>query len=320
MEILINGLVLFCGLAILILSADWLIQSSVKLSIFFKLTPLFIGLVVVAFGTSAPEAGVGIVAAIKGAKQIALGTVIGSNIANIGLILGLCALIFPHKVRDKYIFKKELPIMIASALLLYLLSLDLLISRLDGLIFIFCFLAFCFVSYKGAKSFFDSSEAEDFKFRRIFQKIDSRPAIFLLALLSLIGIVVGAELMVRGGVRLAQIFSISPWIIGITVFAVGTSLPELVASFTASLKKMHSISVGNIVGSNIFNILFVLGIVALIRPIPIEPSILKFELPVLLLFSISIFVVLKTQYQITRKEGLVLFLGYLTFLFFLLRR
>ncbi len=320
MEILINVLVLFCGLVILILSADWLIQSSVKLSILFKLTPLFIGLIVVAFGTSAPEAGVGIVSAVKNAKQIALGTVVGSNIANIGLILGLCALMFPHQVRDKYIFRKELPIMILSAILLYVLSLDLMISRLDGLIFILFFLAFCFISYKGAKSFFDSSEVEEFKFRKIIQKINSRKIIFLLAVLSIAGIVLGADLMVRGGVRLAQIFGISPWIIGLTVFAVGTSLPELVASFTASLKKMHSISVGNIVGSNIFNILFVLGIVALIRPIAIDASILRFELPVLIIFSISLFVVLKTQYRITRKEGLVLFLGYVTFLFFLLRR
>ena len=142
MELLINGLVLICGLIILVLSADWLIQASVKLSILFRLAPLFIRLVVVAFGTSAPEAGVGIVAAIKGVKQIALGNIIGSNIANVGLILGLCALVFPLHVRDKHIFRRELPIMILSVLLLYGLSLDLVIGRLDGLIFIICLLVF----------------------------------------------------------------------------------------------------------------------------------------------------------------------------------
>jgi cation:H+ antiporter len=315
MEILINGLVLGVGLVILVLSADWLIQTSVKLSILFKLTPLFIGLVVVAFGTSAPEAGVGIVAAIKNAKQIALGNVVGSNIANVGLILGLCALVFPLQVKNKYIFKRELPIMLFSVVLLYVLSfLGQSISRLDGLILIACFFIFCIVSYRGAKDFFDSEEVQDFKFRKIIQKVNSRFTIFTLAFLSLVGIVIGADLMVRGGVKLAQIFGISPWLIGITVFAVGTSLPELVASLTASFKKVPSISVGNIVGSNIFNILFVLGVVALIRPIPIEPSVLRFEFPVLLFFSIILFTVMKTEYKISRWEGLVMFLGYLVFL------
>jgi len=314
MEILTNGLLLACGLAILILSADWLIQASVKLSILFRLTPLFIGLVVVAFGTSAPEAGVGIVAAIKNAKQIALGNIVGSNIANVGLILGLCTLIFPLQVRDKYIFKRELSIMLFSVLLLYVLSLDLLISRFDGLLFIICLLIFCFVSYRGAKKFFDNKEIEDFHFRRIFQKINSRPLIFLLALLSLVGIVLGADLMVRAGMQLAKIFGISLWVIGITVFAIGTSLPELVASLIASFKKVPSISIGNIVGSNIFNILFVLGVVALIRPINIEPSILKFEFPILLIFSLLLFTVMKTEYRISRREGLVMFCGYLLFL------
>ncbi|MBU0878863.1 MAG: sodium:calcium antiporter, partial [Candidatus Omnitrophica bacterium] len=112
----------------------------------------------------------------------------------------------------------------------------------------------------------------------------------------------------------------SPWIVSITVFAIGTSLPELVASLTASLKKIPSISVGNVVGSNIFNILFILGIVALIRPISVASSVLKFEFPVLFLFSILLFTVMRTKYKITRKEGLVMFLGYLAFLFFLLRR
>ena len=126
--------------------------------------------------------------------------------------------------------------------------------------------------------------------------------------------------MVRGGVGLAQIFGITPWVIGITIFAIGTSLPELVASLAASYKKVHSISVGNIVGSNIFNILLVVGVVALIRPISLEPSILKFELPVMIAFSLILFTVMKTGYKITRWEGLFMFLGYIGFIFFLLKK
>ncbi|MBU0896983.1 MAG: calcium/sodium antiporter [Candidatus Omnitrophica bacterium] len=319
MEITGSFSLFIVGLFLLVLSANWLIQSCVKISFLLKLTPLFIGLVLVAFGTSAPEAGVGIMAAIKNQKAVALGTVIGSNIANIGLILGLCAFLTPLTV-NKSIFKRELPIMIFSPILLYVLSLDLLLSRLDGLIFILSFLFFCFISYKGAKKSFDDKEAQNFKLNKSLQNSNSLFLIITIILFSLLGIILGADLMVRGGVKLARIFGISPWIVSITVFAIGTSLPELVASLTASLKKIPSISVGNVVGSNIFNILFILGIVALIRPISVASSVLKFEFPVLFLFSILLFTVMRTKYKITRKEGLVMFLGYLAFLFFLLRR
>lgn len=280
---------------------------------------MFIGLIVVAFGTSAPEAGVGITAAIMDQKDIALGNIIGSNISNIGLILGLCAMVVPLKV-NKSIFKRELPIMLSAVLLFYLLSLDKVIGRLDGVIFIIFFIVFIIVSYKGSKDSFDKGELDNFKFRKIFRKANSKPIIFALAFVSLIGVMLGAYLMVKSGARLAAIFGISPWIIGITVFAIGTSLPELVASLSASLRKVPSISVGNIVGSNIFNILFVLGIVALIRPIRLSSSLLGFEFLALLFFSVIICIFMRTGYKISRKEGLVLFLSYLIFLFYIFSR
>ena len=315
------GVFLFLfGLIILVVSSDWLIHSSVRLSFLYKLTPLFVGLVVIAFGTSAPEAGVGIVAALKDHKNIALGNILGSNIANIGLILGLCAFIFPLKIRNKEIFKREMPIMIFSVLLLYGLCMDLVISRLDGVILLICFIIFCSVSYFGAKKYFDATEAQNFKFKKLLAQTNSRFFTFTCVILSLAGVILGADLMVRGGVSLAKILGISTWVIGIVVFAVGTSLPELVASLTASLRKVPSISVGNIVGSNIFNVLFVLGVVALIRPIALDASILRFELPVVIGFSFLLFTVMRTRYTITRWEGLVMFLGYIVFIFFVLRR
>lgn len=319
MSIFSNSSLFLLGLILLIASSDWLIQSSVKLSYIFRLTPLFIGLIVVAFGTSAPEAGVGITAAIMDQKDIALGNIIGSNISNIGLILGLCAMVVPLKV-NKSIFKRELPIMLSAVLLFYLLSLDKVIGRLDGVIFIIFFIVFIIVSYKGSKDSFDQDELDNFKFRKIFRKANSKPIIFALAFVSLIGVMLGAYLMVKSGARLAAIFGISPWIIGITVFAIGTSLPELVASLSASLRKVPSISVGNIVGSNIFNILFVLGIVALIRPIRLSSSLLGFEFLALLFFSVIICIFMRTGYKISRKEGLVLFLSYLIFLFYIFSR
>ena len=316
MEIFLNAFVFVIGLVLLVLSSDWLIQSSVKLAVLLRLGPLFIGLVLIAFGTSAPEAGVGIMAAIKNQKGIALGNIIGSNIANIGLVLGLCSIFSPLKV-NKSILKKELPIMIGATLLFYFLSLDLLISRLDGMIFIVSFIIFCFVTYKGAKNNFDTKETDSFEFRKIFQKTNSYIVILVLTLVSLAGVALGADFMVRGGSNLAKIFKVSPWIIGITVFAIGTSLPELVTSITASIKKVPSISVGNIVGSNIFNILFVLGIVSLIRPIDLTFSSLNFEFPVLIIFSFLLFTVMKTRDTIARWEGVIMFLMYIGFLSFL---
>tara|TARA_B100000315_G_scaffold244102_1_gene268231 strand:+ start:989 stop:1945 length:957 start_codon:yes stop_codon:yes gene_type:complete len=317
---LLNDIIIFIvGLCLLILSSDWLVQSSVKVSSIFKLSPLFIGAVLIAFGTSAPEAGVGIMAALRNQKGIALGNIIGSNISNIGLIVGLCALIRPLEV-TKDIFKREVPIMLISVVMFYFLSWDLLISRIDGLIFILLFIVFCFLSYKGSKQSFDDKELSNFTLNKTLKSLNSRLGLFSLILLSLAGIILGADLMVGSGSRIAKIFGVAPWIIGITVFAIGTSLPELFTSLTASLKKASSISVGNIVGSNIFNVLFVLGIVALIRPINVDPSLLKFELPVLLVFSFVFFTVMRLRYRIGRWEGLAMFFGYAAFIFFLLKK
>lgn len=288
-----------------------------KLALLFRLTPLFIGLVIVAFGTSAPEAGVGIVAAIKNHKDIALGNVIGSNIANIGLILGLCALMRALDVKSS-ILRIEVPLLIGATVLIYILGLDLVISRIDGIILLLCFVLFFVLSYRSAKRHFDVKELSDFKFKRPFQKLNSRALIALLNLIFLSGVIYGANLMIKGGVGLAEIFHVSPWVIAITVFAVGTSLPELAASLTAMIKKVHSISIGNVVGSNIFNILFVVGIVAIIRPITLSPHTLHFEFPYLVGITFLVALFMKTKFKVSRLEGLTLLLSYILFLVFLI--
>jgi len=312
-------LLLITGLALLIFSSDKLIQGSVKLSLLFRVTPLFLGSVLIAFGTSTPEAGIGIVAALRDYRGIALGNIIGSNICNIGLILGLCALLNPLRV-DKKIFKREMPIMIGVVILFYVVSIDLVISRLEGLLFLFGFFGFCILSYKGAKKSFDYKEVENFKLPKYLDNLNSHLAVLFIVFLSLLGVIAGADLMVRGGVKLANFLGIKPWIIGITILAVGSSLPELFASLTAASKNLHSISIGNIIGSNVFNILFILGIVAILRPIDIDPTVLRFELPVLIVFSFSLFTLMLTGYRITRWEGLGLFLGYITFLIIVISR
>lgn len=318
-QIICHSLLFTLGLFILIVSSDWLIQGGVKFSYIFKLTPLFIGLIIVAFGASMPEGSVGLVAAVKNHKYIALGNIVGSNIANISLILGLCALIRPLEV-NKQIFKRELSIMVLSSLLLYVLSLDLLISRGDGVIFLTAFTIFFFLSYRDAKrSSGEEQEVGDFKFKKLVENTTSRALISGIVAASLMGIVVGANFMVRGGASLAKTFGVSPWVIGVTVFAVGTSLPELAASLSASFRNLPSISVGNVVGSNIFNVLFFMGIISLVRPINLEPRMLKFELPVLLLFSVMLFVLMRTRYKLSRAEGLLMVLGYAAFIVVLVR-
>ncbi|MBN2484030.1 MAG: calcium/sodium antiporter [Candidatus Omnitrophica bacterium] len=307
-------LIFLSGLALLIIGAHWFIQTSVKFSQLLRLSSAFIGLIFVAFGTSAPEAGVGILAAFEKQSAIALGNIVGSNIANIGLILGLCALFTPLTV-ERSILRRETPFMIVVTVLLYIFSLDLVIQRWEGIVFILLFIAFCYFSFKSAQNpVFLEDDISHFRFYPIIERTRSRWGIMIFFLISLSAIIAGSYVMVSSGVTLAKILGISPWIIAMTMFAVGTSLPELAASLTAAFKKVPAISIGNIVGSNIFNIIFVLGIVACIEPLSIGSSALKFELPVLILFSILLFAVMKTKNKISRFEGMVLLLGYVVFL------
>ncbi len=317
MDILFNIFLFLIGLIFLVVSSNWLIQSSVKISWLFRLTPLSIGLVIIAFGTSAPEAGVGIVATLKNQEGIALANVIGSNIANIALALGLCSIFVPLKV-DKNIFRKEFPVLAVATLVLYFSSLDLVISRLEGALFILLMFLSCLIFLKGSRGNFIEEETKNIKINRLLNRVKRPFSAVVLFVLSLAGVVWGANLMVEGGVYLANFFGISPWIIGITLFALGTSLPEIATSFTAAIKRVPSISVGNIIGSNIFNILLVIGVIALIKPISLNSSVVKFELPILLGFTFLLFTVMFTHYKIVRKEGMILVLGYIVFLIWLI--
>ncbi|MFC1515002.1 calcium/sodium antiporter [Candidatus Omnitrophota bacterium] len=313
MTLLISAAVLILGLALLVTASGLLVKSSVKLAYLLKLSTLFIGLIFVAFGTSLPEAAVSIAAVIKGYKGIALGNVVGSNIANIGLVLGLCGLVRPLKV-DSSLFKREIPIMLASVLALYLFARDGLISRFEGGLFLFAFVLFCISSLRGSRS---HQADEDFALSGFLAKTRSKLLVLLVFSASVFFLVLGANLMVNSGVKIAEHFSVSPWIIAITVFAVGTSLPELAASLAASAKKISSLSIGNVIGSNIFNVLLVLGIASLIRPIEVEAAVLRFELPLLIAFSLVAAIFMGIKNTISRFEAGMLLLFYCIFIVFL---
>ena len=267
-----------------------------------------IGLTIVAFGTSAPELFVSLVSALKKAESIALGNIIGSNIANIGLVLGLSAIIRPLKA-ELSILKKELPIMIFVSIILYLMALDLKIVFLEGLILFSGIVLFTLYSIHNAKIGDKRVEIPDKKIKRLNN--------IVLIILGLFMIILGANLLIKSAIFIAKEVGISEYVIGLTAVAIGTSLPELAVSLVAAYKKEGDICIGNVVGSNIFNILLVLGVLSMITPLSISPAFLKVDFPIMLIFSFALIPLLRTGFVLSRVEGLVLLAFYISFILYI---
>lgn len=295
------------GLVFLIFGADILVRGASELAVRIGISPLIVGLTVVAFGTSAPELAVSLQSAAINQTDLALGNVVGSNIMNVLLILGLSAAIAPLTVSAQLV-RLDVPIMIGVSLLLYFFGLDCTISRVDGLLLFFCLLAYItFTIYLGKKIGAVPPairRAAPQPGRRIWFNLGRMAA--GLALL-----VLGARWLVDAAVGFARGLGISELIIGLTVVAIGTSLPEIATSVMAGIRGERDIAVGNVVGSNIFNILLVLGLTGVAAPggIPVSKGALHFDLPVMLAVSVACLPVFFTGYVIARGEG-ILFLGY----------
>jgi cation:H+ antiporter len=260
------------GLALLFYGGDFLVTGSTRLARFLKISPFVIGATVIAFGTSAPELAVAILAALDAAPELAMGNVIGSNIANIGLVLGITAMIAPIVIASKR-FNREYPPFLGAAFLILFLVWDLKIHRLEGIILVSLLALYVWRSFSHKEDI--PSELED----ETQLLTDKSPAFqFLLIIGGLIALVGGAKLLVSGGVSIARNIGISEWFIGITIVAIGTSLPEIVSSVMAARRGHGEMAIGNIFGSNIFNILMVLGITSLIHPLnisePIHPDLI----------------------------------------------
>ena len=261
-------ILLAVGFVLLIKGADFLVDGASSIARRLKVSDLVIGLTVVAFGTSTPELFVNIIASIKGNTDIAIGNVLGSNISNIFLILGVSSIIYPLSVTKGTVWK-EIPFSLLAALLLGILANDQLIdrqsvsalTRIDGLVFLSFFIIFMYYSVSIARAIEgleDHVPAEDYGLRR---------SVFWV-ILGLIGLSLGGKWIVDGAVHIAQNLGMSQSMVGLTIVAVGTSLPELATSGMAAYKKNVEIAVGNVVGSNIFNIFFVLAISAIVKPLP----------------------------------------------------
>ena len=306
---ILQFILLIAGFLLLIKGAYWLVENSSSFARKKNISDLAIGLTIVAFGTSAPELVVNVIAAFQGHEDIVFGNIIGSNNFNLFFILGVAGLISPLLVQQSTVWK-EIPISLFAALLLYFLVIEGFLSRRDGLFLIIFFLIFLFYVYKQLKDGPSSSLAP--------LKEKSNMRIFSFILIGLAGLIVGGRLVVESAMDIAGSLGMSEKIIGITIVAAGTSLPELATSVIAALKKNNDIAVGNIIGSNVFNIFFILGLSALVRPINFN---VVFNIDLFLLFIgttlLFLFMFLGGKRKLERWEAgflLMIYMGYTTYL------
>lgn len=315
MNLLLQIILLVIGFVMLIKGADWFVEGASKVAGKFGIPQIVIGLTIVAMGTSAPEAAVSITAALKGSAEITIGNVVGSNILNILLILGLTSVIIALNVK-KNTLQIEMPfVILVSALLVFMGLKDGYVSRVDGVILWALFIAFLGYLFYLSKKGMDN-DADD------VPELEEGDTIIKLLVLILIGgglIVWGSDVTVDAATNIARFFGWSERLIGLTIVAFGTSLPELITSVTAGMKGKADIAVGNIVGSNIFNILFVVGTTALITPVVYAPgfwvdSIICIASAALLFFC----VLLNKEKKLSRISGMVMLVAFVVYYIYLL--
>jgi cation:H+ antiporter len=302
------------GLAGLFLGGELLIRSSSRLALGFGVPPLVIGLTVVALGTSMPELVVSLSAALGGSSQLALGSMVGSNIANIGLILGIAGLIRALTVHDSLI-RREIPIMIGISVLVFVLALDGSISQAEGVLTFSGYLLFTAVLYRA------SVNAKKREHNEVIDEVQAikgdlqpvkRSRELVLTFASIAILIAGAQFTVNGASSVARALGISDLIVGLTVVALGTSLPEIATAVAATLRKHDDLAAGNAVGSNIANLLVVLSLTAIILPVPVPEKMLRVDMPVMIAFSV-VLLVLSFRRRLPRWAAGLLLAAYLTF-------
>ena len=316
--LILSILKLVIGFVLLVKGADLFVDGSSSLAKKFHVPTVIIGLTIVAFGTSAPELAVSMSAAMKGSNDIAIGNVVGSNIFNTLVVLGASAALTPIAV-DKGIIKKDYPLSILAAVLLAVLSLDIIfgkdamvIGRVDGVILLVCFAFFLYTTIKTALKGNGAGEEEEIKNIPLWKSL-------LFIAIGLAGIVFGGDLSVEGAKDIARFFGLSEALIGLTIVAFGTSLPELVTSVIAAKKGESDIAVGNVVGSNIFNIFLIIGTSATILPMNVSSSYV-FDMAVLVATMVIPFIVIVKTKKVSRAQGLVMIGAYVLYTIYLIMR
>ncbi|WOV86664.1 calcium/sodium antiporter [Sporosarcina oncorhynchi] len=313
-------ILLLVGFALLIKGANYFVDGSSNIARLLRVPPILIGLTIVAFGTSSPEATVSIIAALEGTADVAVGNVVGSNIFNITLVVGMAAIFYPLKVGSETI-RKEIPFTLLASVTLLVLMSDFalqgfssnMITRGDGIILLlFLSIFMYYVIEIGLKSRKKASNEP------IPANINWGKNI-IITVLGLAAIIVGGNLVVENGTKIAYSLGMSETLVGLTIIAIGTSLPELVTSITAALKKESEIALGNIVGSNIFNILFVLGASSVISPLAVNDKVLT-DVVFMIVLTVVLFVFSRTGFKIGKREGIVLVVVYLIYLVYIILR
>lgn len=308
-------LLLIIGFVLLLKGADWLVGGASSLARHYKVSDLAVGLTIVAFGTSAPELVVNAFASIQDHQAIIFGNVIGSNIFNLLIILGIAGIITPLAVQSSTVWK-EIPLSFFAIVLVFVLSNDLasreghILGRLDGLLLLLFFGGFLFYVYRQLKT--------DRISKSLPQKGFSHWRVWGLIVVGLAGLVIGGRLVVTSAVQIAESLGMSEKIVGLTIVAAGTSLPELATSLIAAVKKNIDIAVGNIIGSNIFNLLFILGISSVIRPVGFDRT-FNTELSLLALGTLFVFLAMFTgvKKKLDRWEAAILLAVYLGYAIYL---
>lgn len=307
------------GLVALIIGAELLVRGASKLALTFGISPLVVGLTVVAFGTSAPEMAVSMKSALMGQADIAIGNVVGSNIFNVLFILGISALITPLVV-DRQLIRQEVPIMVGASLLLLGVAWDGGVSRSEGLILAMLLAAYTvFLIVQSRRQLLGNGEFAHASGGAQSAEKSRLPLQIALIVIGLIMLVLGARWLVEAAITMAKHLGVSEMVIGLTVVAAGTSLPEVATSITAAIRGQRDIAVGNVIGSSIFNILGVLGISALAAPgtIPVAPAMIAFDIPVMIAVAIACLPIFFTGKLIARWEGGMffgLYVGYTLYL------
>ena len=319
----LNLIIFSIGLVALYLGAKWLVTGATSLALSLGLRPLLVGITIVALATSMPEFVVNLVAAVSGEDSLALGNIIGSNIANIGLILGVSALVVPLAVAPSTL-RKEYPIMLVVMIVFFAVSYDGQISRIDGGLLTTGLIAF--ISYlvidnrktdkaEAAQKAEKPTQEADTPEKDTIKRMQTR-VFYVLA--GMLGLSVGARVMVYAATEIALRLHIEPIIIGLTVVAIGTSLPELATSLACAMNKQVDMSVGNVIGSNLLNVLFVVGLVSLIRPLEVDGETISLHFPVMIAFSVILLPLAWINHKISRLQGSLLVLGFIGYIGYLI--
>ncbi len=307
MQMFLTIILFILGVCFLVKGAGWLVDGASRSAEIFKVSPLIIGLSVVAIGTSLPEFAVSLTAVLSGSGDISVGNIIGSNICNIGLALAIAAIISVVSVSISAL-KRDFPVMLGVTVLLLIFIANHKLERWEGILLFVGFIYY-FV-YLSRRKEVSTQEEKSYP-------IWIKKSPWLAILFGMIGIAIGARFMVNSGVHIARFLGVSEAIIGLSMIAIGTSLPELVTSVVAMLHKESDISLGNILGSNILNITLVLGCVSIIRPINVAPRLFRIDGWIMLGYAIILFPLLLTQYKLSRKEGGFLLTTYIIYLVYL---